>query len=45
MFPIIDTMGRIIAFGGRSLDDSMPKYINSPETPLIAKDKFSMVLI
>ncbi|HHX38137.1 MAG TPA: DNA primase, partial [Clostridiaceae bacterium] len=37
MFPIIDTMGRIVAFGGRILDDSHPKYINSPETPVYHK--------
>ncbi|MGN0975788.1 MAG: DNA primase, partial [Gemmiger sp.] len=32
MVPIIDVRGNIIAFGGRVLDDSKPKYINSPET-------------
>lgn len=32
MFPIIDVRGNIIAFGGRVIDDSMPKYLNSPET-------------
>ena len=37
MFPIKDTRGRVIAFGGRSIDDSMPKYINSPETELFHK--------
>lgn len=37
MFPIKDTRGRVIAFGGRSLGDEMPKYINSPETPLFHK--------
>ena len=31
MFPICDERGRVIAFGGRVLDDSKPKYINSPE--------------
>ena len=31
MFPICDVRGRVIAFGGRVLDDSKPKYINSPE--------------
>ena len=31
MFPICDARGRVIAFGGRVLDDSKPKYINSPE--------------
>lgn len=37
MFPIKDTRGRVIAFGGRSLDDTMPKYMNSPETELFHK--------
>jgi len=37
MFPIKDTRGRVIAFGGRSMDDSMPKYMNSPETELFHK--------
>lgn len=37
MFPIRDVRGRVIAFGGRVLDDSLPKYINSPETPLFKK--------
>ena len=32
MVPIIDVRGAIIAFGGRVLDDSKPKYVNSPET-------------
>ena len=40
MFPIKDTKGRVIAFGGRSLDTSSPaKYLNSPETPLFFKGK------
>lgn len=39
IFPIIDTLGRIIAFGGRVLDDSMPKYINSPETEIYTKGR------
>ena len=37
IFPITDTQGRPIAFGGRVLDDSLPKYLNSPETPLYHK--------
>ena len=37
MFPIHDPQGRIIAFGARALDDSQPKYINSPQTPLFDK--------
>lgn len=49
MFPVCDDRGRIIAFGGRTLPDSMrppqsrnftpPKYLNSPETPLFHKGK------
>lgn len=39
MFPIIDVMGRIVAFGGRVLDDSNPKYLNSPETPIYTKGR------
>jgi DNA primase len=39
MFPITDTSGRIIGFGGRVLDDSEPKYLNSPETALFRKGK------
>ncbi|NCC76687.1 MAG: DNA primase [Clostridia bacterium] len=39
MFPIFDAMGKIIAFGGRVLDDSQPKYLNSPETPLYVKGR------
>ena len=37
IFPIIDTRGDIIAFGGRSIDSSMPKYLNSPETLAFSK--------
>lgn len=37
MFPIFDVSGNIIAFGGRVLDDSVPKYLNSPETPAYSK--------
>ena len=37
MFPIWDSVGNVIAFGGRSIDGTMPKYTNSPETPLFAK--------
>ncbi len=39
MFPIFDVMGRVIAFGGRVLDDSLPKYINSPENPIYTKGR------
>lgn len=37
MFPIFDLQGDIIAFGGRSIDGSEPKYLNSPETPVFNK--------
>lgn len=37
MFPIHDIHGRIVAFGGRVLDDSKPKYLNSPETAIFHK--------
>lgn len=39
MFPIRDRRGRIVGFGGRVLDDSKPKYLNSPETPLFHKGR------
>jgi DNA primase len=37
IFPIADTQGRVIAFGGRALAGEEPKYLNSPETPLYLK--------
>ena len=37
MFPIRDTRGRVIGFGGRVMDNQEPKYLNSPETPLFHK--------
>jgi len=39
MVPIKDRQGRVIGFGGRSLDGSEPKYLNSPETELFEKGK------
>jgi DNA primase catalytic core len=39
IFPIVDASERIIAFGGRSFGDEQPKYLNSPETPLFAKNR------
>ena len=39
MFPIFDTNERVIAFGGRVLDDSKPKYINSPEDIVYSKGR------
>lgn len=37
MFPIIDVRGHVIGFGGRVMDDSTPKYLNSPETLIFNK--------
>ncbi len=37
LFPITDRRGRVIAFGGRTLGDHLPKYLNSPDTPLFHK--------
>jgi DNA primase len=37
MFPIRDRQGRVIGFGARSLGDELPKYLNSPETPVFHK--------
>jgi len=37
MFPICDSKGRVTGFGARVLDDSLPKYINSPQTPVFDK--------
>lgn len=39
IFPIFNLQGNIIAFGGRVLDDKLPKYINSPETAVYSKAK------
>lgn len=40
MFPITDTRGHVIAFGGRTVnDEQMPKYLNSPETPWFSKSR------
>lgn len=37
MFPVFDVRGKVIGFGGRVLDDSKPKYLNSPETVIFHK--------
>ncbi|MGA8849665.1 MAG: DNA primase [Dehalococcoidia bacterium] len=37
LFPICDIQGRVTGFGARVLDDSLPKYINSPQTPIFDK--------
>src|SRR5216684_529361 len=39
MFPIRDAQARVLAFGGRVLDARLPKYINSPESPLYSKTR------
>ena len=39
MFPIIDVRGDVIGFGGRVLDDSTPKYLNSPDSPVYNKSR------
>ena len=39
MFPIIDTTGNVIAFGGRVMDDSKPKYLNSSDTVVFKKSR------
>ena len=40
IFPLIDQRGQVVGFGGRVLDDALPKYLNSPETPLFHKSRF-----
>ncbi len=39
IFPIINTAGEVIAFGGRVMDDSKPKYLNTSDTPAFKKSK------
>lgn len=39
MFPIFDANRRVIGFGGRVMDDALPKYLNSPETALYSKSR------
>ena len=41
MFPIINTAGSVIAFGGRVMDDSKPKYLNTNDAPAYKKDRCS----
>lgn len=47
MFPIIDIRGNVIGFGGRVMDDSTPKYLNSPETIIFNKRRnlFAMNIV
>ncbi len=44
IFPVIDTTGNIIAFGGRVMDDSKPKYLNSSDTPAFKKSRHLFAL-
>lgn len=44
MFPIIDPSGNVVAFGGRVLDDSKPKYLNSSDTPAFKKSRHLFAL-
>jgi DNA primase len=37
MFPIANESGKVVAFGGRAMGDELPKYLNSPETPIYVK--------
>ncbi len=39
IFPILNAQGKVVAFGGRVMGDEMPKYLNSPETPIFRKRK------
>jgi DNA primase len=39
VFPIHDLSGRVVGFGGRVLDDTLPKYLNSPESPVYHKSR------
>lgn len=39
IFPIIDVQGNVVAFGGRVMDDSKPKYLNSSDTPVYKKSR------
>ena len=39
IFPIMNTSGRMVGFGGRALDDAMPKYLNSPESAIYKKGR------
>ena len=45
VFPIHDGRGRVVGFGGRALDDSMPKYVNTPQTPSSTRAVSSMACI
>lgn len=44
IFPIIDTVGNVVAFGGRVMDDSKPKYLNTSDTPAFKKSNHLFAL-
>ena len=44
IFPVIDTAGNVVAFGGRVMDDSKPKYLNSSDTPAFKKSRHLFAL-
>ena len=44
MFPVLDTAGNVVAFGGRVMDDSKPKYLNSSDTPAFHKSRHLFAL-
>ncbi len=44
MFPIIDPLGNVVAFGGRVMDDSKPKYLNTSDTPAFRKSNHLFAL-
>ena len=44
IFPIIDTVGNVVAFGGRVMDDSKPKYLNTSDTPAFKKSRHLFAL-
>ncbi|MBQ8331706.1 MAG: DNA primase [Clostridia bacterium] len=44
IFPVIDTTGNIVAFGGRVMDDSKPKYLNTSDTPAFKKSRHLFAL-
>jgi DNA primase len=44
MFPILDMQDRVVAFGGRALDDAQPKYLNSKESPAFTKGRLLYAL-
>lgn len=39
IFPIFNTRNQVVGFGGRVMDDSLPKYLNTPETPIFNKSR------